>query len=70
MADTHINAFVEEARESVEAAKAAVNDAEEKLNALVAKVHGANPEEQEAPAGPGPASEGEAESKSKKVKYR
>lgn len=76
---THINAFIEQARTDIAAAKAAVRAAEESLEAVVAKNKSNNDSSAPLPEGgeyyeptpaPGPAAEGEAESKSKKVKYR
>lgn len=71
---THINAFLAEAEEAVAAAKAAVQDAEAKLEGLRARVNSDQEEAQaeppKAPGASGAASEGELQSKSKNVKYK
>ena len=70
MSETHINAYVQEARERLLTAEAAVKDARESFDALEAQVRGEQVAEATPPAEPSPASEGEADTKTKKVKYR
>jgi hypothetical protein len=70
MADTHLNAWLEEARESLAAAKAAVRDAEASVDALEQKVRGHDPSPAETPQEPSLADGGEVDKKTKKVKYR
>lgn len=70
MSDTHINAFIQETRERLQTVEAALRDANDSLDALIAKTRGESPAPTEPAEEPNPANEGDAQAKTKKVKYR
>lgn len=73
MAETHLNAFIQEATDSIAAAKAAVKQAEAAVQGVIDRVNGQDPTPDTLPKEPGvsgAANEGEAQGQTKEVKYK